>query len=68
MDRLNVDYIRECNDINKLFNIINMEYTIDIMKAENKYYLESSLIKLQNDSILFDLTSTNIKFDVENNI
>ena len=54
MDRLNVDYIRECNDINKLFNIINMEYTIDIMKAENKYYLESSLIKLQNDSILFE--------------
>ena len=54
MDRLNINYIRECNDINKLFNIITMEYTIDIMKAENKYYLESSLIKLQNDSILFE--------------
>lgn len=54
MDRLDINYIRECNDINKLFNIITMEYTIDIMKAENKYYLESSLIKLQNDSILFE--------------
>lgn len=54
MDRLNIDYIQKCDDINKLFNIIEMEYTIDIMKAKNEYYLESSLIKQRRDSILFE--------------
>lgn len=55
MDKINNMYIKEhIDDLDKVFNVIDMEYTIEKMKIDNDFLLENSLIKFRDKSILFE--------------